>query len=51
MKFDIVIISLLIFQITTSALSVLIIVIPMRHVPIQMDHLLALVTLDIVETE
>ena len=42
---------LLIFQTTMSALSVLIIVIPMQHVPIQMDHLLALVTLDIVETE
>ena len=51
MKFEIVIISLLIFQITTSVLLVLIIVIAMRHVLIRMDHLLALVTLDIVETE
>ena len=45
------IICLIIFQITTSVLLVLIIVISMQHVPIRMDHLLALATLDIVETE
>ena len=41
----------LIFQIATSVLLVLIIVITMRHVLIRMDYFLALATLDIVETE
>ena len=45
------IVCVLIFQITTSVLLELIIVITMRHVLIRMDHLLALVTLDILETE
>ncbi len=39
------------FQITTSVRMVLIIVMPMQHVLILMDHSLALVTLDIVEME
>ena len=39
------------FQITTSVLLVLIIVITMQHVLIRMDRLLALVTLDTVEME
>ena len=38
-------------QIKVNVQMVLIIVITMRHVLIRMDHLLALVTLDIVETE
>lgn len=49
--FEKTIISILTFQITTNVLLVLIIVITTRHVLIQMDRLLALVTLDIVETE
>ena len=39
------------FQITMSVLLVLIIVMPMRHVLIRMDHLRALVILVILETE
>ena len=42
---------LLYLQITTSVRMVLIIVMLMRHVLILMDHLLVLVTMDIVETE
>ena len=45
------IVCVLIFQITTSVLLVLITVVTIRRVLIRMDHLLALVTLDIVETE
>ena len=44
-------ICVLIFQIMTSVLLVLIIVIAMQHAAIRMDHLLALVTLDTLETE
>ena len=39
------------FQITMSALWVLIIVMAMRHAVIRMDHLPALVTLDTLEAE
>ena len=44
-------ICVLMFQMTTSVLLVLMTATAMPHVPIRMDHLLALVTLDIVGTE
>ena len=45
------IICVLIFQIRMNVLLVLIIVIAMQHVTIHKDHLLVLVTLDIVGME